>query len=423
MNNHQAAPQQAAFTLLEILVVVLIVGLLGAVSLVTFQGQVKKSEAVEAYVNIGTIRRAEEKAMSLDGNYVAAEGSADINQKLDVAILPRKYEYSVVNVTEKDFIVIARRLDEDLSRYFSQGIVPAAPIVIAANNTGLVTQGYAQYLPGGADIAAGSGGGSGSAGGGSGSGSSGGSGGGSAGGLGSGGSGGGSSGGSGSGGSGGSGGGSSGESGSGSSGGSGGATAGVGSSLYAPPDTLTTGGWSHLAPANGSGGPVQDGIQPVLDLLKTSQYGSYAYDLIRALQIPLEWQDLGTTRIAQFDPNSETISISTAYKNEPLASLAASLAHEATHADYHFFSDAWIAKTLERHPEVTVANIHITQSPGDSIDQEFNAICNGARVWTELRGTAQSEFQDNWMMAYDQGEDYLKDAVRRSYASQGLPEY
>ncbi len=150
MDRHRNNPRQPAFTLIEILVVVIILGILGTVSLSIYQGHVKKSEAVEAYLNIGSIRRAEEKVMAVDGNYVAAENAAELNQKLGVAIQPRKYEYSVVNVTEKDFIVIARRLDEDLAQYFSRGIVPAAPVIIAANNAGLMSTGYGPYLPGAA---------------------------------------------------------------------------------------------------------------------------------------------------------------------------------------------------------------------------------------------------------------------------------
>ncbi len=180
-----------------------------------------------------------------------------------------------------------------------------------------------------------------------------------------------------------------------------------------------------MAPADGAGGLVDEGIQAALDLLKTSVWGSYACDLIYALAIPLTWADLGASTGAVFSvvDGVQSISISSYYSGEPPASLAAFLVHEATHADYYNYSDAWISKTLERHPELSAADIHITQAPYNSIDQEFNAICNQSRVWQELGAGATSDFHNAWLGAYNQGEDFLKDAVRLTYVDQGLPEY
>jgi len=106
----------------------------------------------------------------------------------------------------------------------------------------------------------------------------------------------------------------------------------------------------------------------------------------------------------------------------PAAALAALIAHEATHADYYYYPDAWIGITMARHSDLAVADIHI---PGNSYDQEYNAFCNQMSTWLELKGSATDSNNDAWLSYYNQGEAEMRSEIRTVYRSVGieLPEY
>ena len=76
------------FTLLEILVVVLIIGILAAIALPKYQKAVKKSRAVEAVMNLKSLFKAQEMFRLTNGTY-----TNNLNN-LDIKLNSKYYTYS-----------------------------------------------------------------------------------------------------------------------------------------------------------------------------------------------------------------------------------------------------------------------------------------------------------------------------------------
>ncbi|MBF0330512.1 MAG: prepilin-type N-terminal cleavage/methylation domain-containing protein [Candidatus Omnitrophica bacterium] len=209
------------------------------------------------------------------------------------------------------------------------------------------------------------------------------------------------------------------------SGGGGGGSAAA-SKTIVPLDPQTEGGWSFIASSGGSGAVVEAGLESAMNILKDSVSAGYAYDLIQLLKIPVSWATMDAQTGAFFmpaNPPPGTISVNDTFKGMAPETLAALLAHEATHADYFNYADTWTEKTLLRHPELTASDIHIINPPYNSIDQEYNAMCNQARLWKETKGSLTDANNDGWLAAFNQGPEALKEDIRRIYASLDLPEY
>ena len=128
------------------------------------------------------------------------------------------------------------------------------------------------------------------------------------------------------------------------------------------------------------------------------------------------------------------------------AALAATIAHEATHADYDYNPERAIDATLQRHPELTRDDINIyrdttgseytfslydpeTQSFQsqvfllNSIDQEYTSFSNELAVWQELKGSQEDLYLDYDLALYNQGEAVLKANLRTRGSYKELPEY
>ena len=369
------------FSLVEIVIVLVIIGLLAAISLFIYSHFVEKAKSAEVIITAGNIREAEITHKIDKGEYVKADNVQEINDLLSLSINPKNYDYRVVGVSDQNFMVLANKIDTD-------------KIVIAMNKDGLIHQEYGSS--GGSSSGSGdSGGGSSSGGSGGGSSSS------------SGGSGGGSSSGSG------------GSSGGGSSGGSNDSTA-AGSIANLGE---SGGGWSDLASEGGSGAVIEDGLLAAFNLLKTSTTASYAYNLIEDEGIPLMFATPSADNAnagAWWDGSGIFVNIN--QQSSPASAIAALIAHESTHADYDYFPDAWVDITLQRHPELQRSDI---SAPYNSFDQEYNAFCNEMETWKELKGNDTNSFQDDWLVAYNQGEEYMRNAIRGTYRANGqdLPEY
>ena len=210
--------RSSGFSLVEIVIVLVIIGLLAALSIFIYSHFVDKAKSTEVIITAGNIREAEITHKIDKGEYVKADNVQEINDLLSLSINPKNYDYRVVGVSDQNFMVLANKIDTD-------------KIVIAMNKDGLIHQEYGS--------SGGSSSGSGDSGGGSSSGS--------------GDSGGGSS-------SGGSGGGSSSGSGGSSGGGSSGGSSGSGGTGSLPNLGQTGGGWSNLASEGGSGAVIEDGL-------------------------------------------------------------------------------------------------------------------------------------------------------------------
>ena len=69
--------RKRAFTLLELMIVVIIVGILGSLSIPVFQGAVIKAKMVELYTTVDVIEKAEEMYYAECGKYAAHADGID----------------------------------------------------------------------------------------------------------------------------------------------------------------------------------------------------------------------------------------------------------------------------------------------------------------------------------------------------------
>ena len=134
--------RKSAFTLLEILITVIIIGILASMSFYFYKQAVDKAKANEAVVNVKTISDAEKTKRAEIDKYLAANNIEEINKQLELEIAPKYYEYRVAGVTDDNFIVIAKRIGEDIKT----SKLPSELLVIAMNKAGVMQTGYQQYL-------------------------------------------------------------------------------------------------------------------------------------------------------------------------------------------------------------------------------------------------------------------------------------
>ncbi len=97
------------FTLLEVLMVVIIIGVLATLAIPQYTKTVEKARATEAYSNIGTLRKAEwifynEKNPQ---TFTTAVGSLDIENPNSSAT--RNFSYTVGGVSATAFTITASR--------------------------------------------------------------------------------------------------------------------------------------------------------------------------------------------------------------------------------------------------------------------------------------------------------------------------
>jgi len=378
--------RRKGLTLLELTIVSVIFSLLISLSFVAYTWYFEKARSTEAVLNIAAITRAEIMHKEVEGSFVPADNSKEINEILNAGITPKYYEYKVIGVTDDNFIVLAHRIGTNIEEFISGGSLPPEGTVIAMDKFGQKQTDYKRILAknNGDNTSGGGNSGSGSSGGGGGSGSG----------------------------------------GDGSGTGSGGVEAGGGGE---------EGGGSGESPTTvATKEPVYDAnLATALALLENSQTGKAYYDLIKEKSISVifddfsKYSDVTSTTVAFW----RGVADNTIYVNQnlrttsPDAAIAALICHEATHADYDHYPAQWTNSTLQAHPELTVESLHITQSPYDSIDQEYNCYVNQVLVWRELKGTHTDANNDAWASIYDQGEAYMKSRIRIAYASQNLPEY
>ncbi len=372
------------FTLVEIVIAAVVMSILLAFSFVAYHQYVEKARKTEAVITISDIRKAEEFKKQETGSYVPAENTQEINQALNLTIVPKYYEYQVVGVSDDNFIVLARRIGSRIEDYLAADRLPPDDIVLAMDKSGNVQKDFQPHLP---RQASGSSGeksrGLGYSSGGSGGGS---------------------------------------LDGGGSGSGSGSSKGGDSGDRNEDVVVVSNSGLPFYTPD----------ISMILDLLKGSAAGDYFYDLIIEKLIKVVFEDFLTLYpdlplgVLAFWAGStdNTIHVNSLLKDSSCKeAIAATICHEATHADYTYNSQKWIDYTLAQHPELTASDLHITSYPLNSIDQEYNCFKNSVLAWKELKGPQVDEIMDAEEAEYDQGEDYMKTQIRLSYADQMLPEY
>ena len=405
-------PNRKGFTFLEILIVAVVVSILAVVSFHFYEEYVEKSKSSEAMINIAAIKKVEEAYKEETGEYVAAGSTDEINKLLHLGIIPQYYEYMVVGVTEDNFIVIAKRIGEDLDQYLSSGELPPQTIVLAMDKSGVMSGGYGGYLGGGTT----SGGGGGTSGWGGGSGGTGGTGGGISGGTG-GGAGGGTGGGSG---------GTGGGTGTGTGGGAGGGTGGE-TSASTTPIVYSADLQTSLNLVNG-----------ITTAFSTGDSGSYYYSLIQAKGISVVYDTMTSDALGTWSWWENKIRINSTLQTDagwPEATISAILVHELTHADIYYNPDKWIGRIIERWPtykgETLTANKLTWPSTNhiySSIIQEYLCNINETETWSALKSSATysnkdpgAEFENGKVIRMSQGEASMRAYLRQAYPE--LPEF
>jgi len=399
-----------ALTLLELIIVILIIGILAAGGFYLYHSNIEKSRSAEALMHIGAISRAENAHKLESGSYVPAADTQEVNARLELELIPKYYDYQVVGVTDDNFIVLARRIGEDLQAYLSAGKIPPGSMLLAADKSGRLSSGYEGY----ASSSGGDGSGSGSSGGGGGSGS--------------------------------------GSSGVGSGGtttigGGGGGSSGTGSSSGSGSSTGSTG----AATLTQYSGVYNSTIAGALALLKdlgtdlvNSRTIGYFYDLLVAEEIDVVFANfnsypedggLSPTALAQWIPTwwldfypDAGVEANTIYLNESLQytmsepAIAAVIVHEATHADYNHNQDDWVTYTLENHTGITSDDLDWITDPvtselwlNDTQDQEYNAFVDEILTWKAIKGNYSDAEEDNITALYDRGPEYLLAAIQDAY--------
>jgi prepilin-type N-terminal cleavage/methylation domain-containing protein len=364
-------PSRRAFTLVEWVVVVVILGILASLVTFYFYKIVAKSEESEALVNLAAIRRSELMVQTQSGTFVNASDTSEVNAKLSDQVISEKiFRYKVIDATLDNFTAIAERINAE--KWHNQ------PTVFSMYANGLVSVAYSGAAGYGSSGGAGAGGSGGYGGGASGSG---------------------------------------GVGGFGSSGGESGGAGGSGGSIVI-----------------GSSLPqIIDGdLTTALQVLRTSQVGGPLYDLIMAEDISVVFVDLfydrdsGSLVLGQWVPGRNTIEINSVMVSEfhwTSELLATTLAHEATHADYSYNPEKWVDLTLERHPELTASDLHIMTSPWNSIDQEYNANIAEVGLWNEKKGSQTDIVLDYKASKMDEGESAYKTWLKEIPAYASLPAY
>lgn len=410
------------FSLIEVMVILLLVVFLSALSIYTYKHYIEKAISTEAMVSVGAIKDAEEFHKITTGTYVAAEDTEQINERLDLDIVPKYYEYEVVGVTDDNFIIIARRIGADLKEYITAEKLPPRPMVIAMDKSGIIDSGYGQYL----GIGGGAGGEIGTTGvGGAGTGGIGGTGGGFGGST---------------------------DVGGGAGTGAGGAGTGTAGGETGGGTGIPGGGIPFLG---GEEEAVYDPeIREALNLLKDNATNlslgdtiGYYYELITERNISVIYANpslygvegaIGWWMGPGYGYN--TIYVNEDYKTtSPESAIAAVIAHEATHADYDYNPEKWLAIIEERYPDVDTSKIieddylyvynpeteTYEEKPHlrSSVTQEYFAFSNGLETWQELKNGDSDDNQDAWLVYYLQGEDIMRDAIRATSDYSDLPEY
>lgn len=175
--------------------------------------------------------------------------------------------------------------------------------------------------------------------------------------------------------------------------------------------------------------PIYDSsIDGALEILSKSRIGAEYADLINGKKISVEYEDFSPNPgladvAAYFNPERNIIRVNLILKTiSPEQAIAALICHEATHADYWYNPQEWIAKTKAAHPELSDSAISI---PRNSIDQEYNAYRNEVLLWQEVKGGLPDVLLDGLTENYNQGEAYFKTLIALVYMETDplIPEY
>ena len=357
--------RRRAFTLVEMLLALAVIGVLFGLIFAFYRSAINKSKYVEAVATVDTISKAEEIKQMNTGEYVAAANTQEVNEKLGLDIKPKWYNYKVVGVTDDNFIVLAEKIIDDIN----SGNLSSEPIVIARDRSGPVSP--ESIGPSGTENtpppeenptspSSPSGGGS-------------------------------------------------------PGGGGGGGT----------PTGGTPGGGG---PGGSSDNATYADLAHALSLLRGTVNGDYYYNFINNNNIPVIYAPLANnvggmwspTFARDFNP-TDPLQPGTIYINQDLSNvwseteIAPIIAHEALHADCNYDPNKWANIMLGQlntgrppPPLLVAANLDWIVDPvtgvqylNDTVQQEYNTFKEEVLLWQEIRGSTRNTEYDNLLTEYN----------------------
>jgi len=103
------------FTLLEVLIVVIIIGILASIALPQYMGALKKASAAEAFTNLGGLRSSVDRyyyEQLAAGSYTTLSGDAWVDS-LDVTVETTDWKYTIddtTTLTARAYVITATRV-------------------------------------------------------------------------------------------------------------------------------------------------------------------------------------------------------------------------------------------------------------------------------------------------------------------------
>ncbi len=137
-------------------------------------------------------------------------------------------------------------------------------------------------------------------------------------------------------------------------------------------------------------GELAEGLQR----LETSDTGQLTAEIIREHGTAIRFDPMEQGAIAQFDSETNEITVNEGLKDTSPNVLAAHLAHEGTHVQW---------------------------DQPDSIEQEYHAFKTQAEVWNQVKRNETDKQCDRVAEMIAKGEKEAKEMIRRLYPD--LPEY
>ena len=105
--------KESGFTLLEIIIVIIIVGVLASLALPRFFSTVEYARSTEAMVSISAVRQSLERCFYQRGTYVGCTVFTNLDL-IDPALSPNShFTYAISGATATDFIITAYRNTRD----------------------------------------------------------------------------------------------------------------------------------------------------------------------------------------------------------------------------------------------------------------------------------------------------------------------
>ena len=108
--------KKKGFTLLEVLVVIIIIGILAALALPQYMKTIKKARVAEATSNIGSIRGAEIRYYQENDAIVAGSNFSELDIEDPNNVNNSYFTYEVSGTSPDDMVIVATGKDDKITK-------------------------------------------------------------------------------------------------------------------------------------------------------------------------------------------------------------------------------------------------------------------------------------------------------------------